>query len=118
MAIPEPIRRDLTKVRFSGEGFFAYDAATDAFSPETFFHGGFGTLKRLLTYNTQGAVDAGHIAVKMNPKLALFHISLTVGELIMTTFEAKATLDSTQARGRAATGAGEILSNYSFRIVR
>lgn len=82
----------------SAEGFFAYDGVTDAFSIDKFLHDAFGaSVERLLTVGLQGAVDLGDLAIMMNTKQSAFNVQETVGDIIMTTFEAKATKDATQS---------------------
>jgi hypothetical protein len=86
----------------SAEGYFSYNA-TDAFSVDKLYHDSIAAgVERLLTYGTEGAIAVGEIAVMMNLMASTYNITETVGDIIMTTFEAKATKDSTQngyARG-------------------
>lgn len=83
----------------SAEGFFAYDGVTDAFSVDRFFTEAFSSsAERLLTFGVQGSIDVGDIAVMMNTKQASFNIKEVVGDLIMTSFEAKASKDAAQSR--------------------
>lgn len=89
----------LNERTLTGEGFFAYDATTDAFSVDKLFNDAISSsAERLISYCTQGAVTAGDIAVMMNAKQASYNVQETVGELLMTTFEAKATSDANNAR--------------------
>lgn len=86
----------------SAEGYFSYNA-TDAFSVDKLLHDSIATgVERLLTYGVQGSIAIGELAVMMNLMHSSYNIQETIGEIIMTTFEAKATKDSTQngyARG-------------------
>lgn len=87
----------------SAEGFYAYDAVTDAFSVDKLLNDSLvAGAERLLTYGLQGVIDVGDPAVMMNLMHSSFNVQETIGEIIMTTFEAKATKDATQnpyARG-------------------
>jgi hypothetical protein len=87
----------------SAEGFFAYNSVTDAFSVDKLLNDSLvDGVERLLTYGLQGTVDVGDQAVMMNLKHSSFNVQETIGEIIMTTFEGKATKDATQnpyARG-------------------
>lgn len=87
----------------TAEGFFAYNSTTDAFSVDKLLQDSLSvSAERLLTYGLQGSISIGEQAVMMNLKHASFNVQETIGEIIMTTFEAKATKDATQnpyARG-------------------
>ena len=87
----------------SAEGFFAYNSVTDDFSVDKLYHDSIAAgVERLLTYNTQGQIDVGDPAIMMNLVHSSYNVNETIGDIIMTTFEAKATKDATQnpyARG-------------------
>jgi hypothetical protein len=85
--------------KISGEGFFAYDSSTDAQSIDKLFADAFdSSAQRLISFCQQGAITAGDIAVMMNTKQAAYGVQETVGEILMTTFEALATSDASSAR--------------------
>jgi hypothetical protein len=86
----------------SAEGFFSYNA-TDAFSVDKLLHDSMAaSVERLLTYGLQDSIGVGELAVMMNLKHASYNVQETIGDIIMTTFEGKASNDTTQngyARG-------------------
>lgn len=87
----------------SAGGFFSYNQVTDAFSVDKLYHDSIAAgVERLLSYGLRGVIDVGDPAVMMNLIASTYDINETVGEIIMTTFEAKASKDATQnpyARG-------------------
>lgn len=76
----------------SAEGFFAYNSVDDVFSVDKLFSDALdASSERLISYGTQGAITAGDIATMANIKQASYNVGATYGELIMSSFEAKAT---------------------------
>lgn len=94
----------LTERTLSGEGFFAYDGTTDALSLDKQFADAMGSSShKIITFGKNGAT-LGYPATMLGTKQASYNIQETVGELMMLTFEAKATNGSTPAYGFAAGG--------------
>jgi hypothetical protein len=87
----------LTERGFSAEGFFAYDGTTDAKSIDRLFHEALSSTSGQLVSFAHDGIDVGDPAVMMNTKMASHNVSETVGEIIMSTFEAKATKTDTEA---------------------
>lgn len=94
----------LTEWAVSGEGFFAYDATTDSLSIDKGFADEFSaTANRIITVGKEGSALGSH-ATLLNTKQASYSVQETIGDLLMTSFEAKATLESTTAKPFATGG--------------
>lgn len=81
----------LVEHSISGEGFFAYNATDDTLSVDRHFNDETGaSAGRFISVGIQGGT-AGSEATLMHTKQASYSVNSVVGELIMTSFEAKAT---------------------------
>lgn len=91
----------LAAFKINGEGFFGYDGTTDLFGPDRGFHDELSaSANRLISIGLEGS-GIGATAKLFNTKQATYNIQETIGDLIMTTFDASATLDgSTKAYAR------------------
>lgn len=86
--------KGLVERSVSGEGFFAYNSTNDALSVDKHFADKFSSsANRLITLARNGFSAPGDDAVMLNTKQASYNIQETVGEMLMTTFEAKSSLD-------------------------
>lgn len=94
----------LTEWGVKGEGFFAYDGTTDALSIDKHYADELSSSEnRIITIGKEGSALGAH-AMLMNTKQASYSIQEAVGDIIMTSFEAKATLESTTAKPFATGG--------------
>jgi hypothetical protein len=84
----------LSMMKINGEGFFSYDGTTDANSIDKFLNDALSSSASCLF--TIGAQDSsvGSPALMMNTIQKNYSVQETVGELLMTQFEASATLNA------------------------
>ena len=81
----------------NGDGFYAQNAVDDTLSIQKTFDDAFSsTANKLVTIGAKGYAQ-GYPALMLNTKQAKADVSVKVGELIMTKFNAKATLDGAVA---------------------
>ncbi len=94
----------LTEWKVVGEGFFAYDSATDALGQDAGYAAEFGAgTSRIITIGKEGSTLGAH-ATLMNTMQASYKVQSTIGDLLMTSFEAKASLESTTKKPFATGG--------------
>lgn len=87
----------LASRQISGDGFFAQNAVDDTLSIDKTFNDAMSsTANKLFSVGPKG-VTQGYPAILANTKQAKFDVSVKVGELIATKFDAKATLDGSVA---------------------
>lgn len=87
----------LTERGFSAEGFFAYDAVTDANSIDKIFSDSLSASANQLVSIAYDPIAVGDLAVMMNTKAVSYGVDETIGEVLMTSFEAKASKTDTEA---------------------
>jgi hypothetical protein len=94
----------LTEWSISGEGYFAYDAATDAHGQDAAYAAEFGSgTNRIISIGKEGSALGAH-ATLLNTKQASYKVNSTIGDLLMTQFEAKASLEGATAKPFANGG--------------
>lgn len=83
----------LTERMITGEGFWNHNSTTDALGTDYGFNSEISSsANRIITVGPDGSAN-GDVAWLFNTKQAKYSVKETVGEIIMASFEAKATLD-------------------------
>lgn len=95
---PKTFTPGLANRTVQGDGFFAFNSSDDTLSIKKMFDDAFSTSVDILITAGQLGATQGYPAILLNTKLAKADVAKTkVGDLIMTSFEANATADATNA---------------------